>query len=128
MSSPSSIIVKAKKLQRIAKKIGFDWKNASQTLGKVYEELGELKKAIKKDDKRNIVEEYGDLLFSIINLSRHLEIKSEIALKIANNKFERRFKKLQDIIVKRKLIKKPYSIPITTLEKIWDYVKSKEKK
>ena len=88
MSSPPSIIVKAKKLQRIAKKIGFDWKNASQTLGKVYEELGELKKAIKKDDKRNIVEEYGDLLFSIINLSRHLEIKSEIALKIANNKFE----------------------------------------
>ena len=128
MSSPPSIIVKAKKLQRIAKKIGFDWKNASQTLGKVYEELGELKKAIKKDDKRNIVEEYGDLLFSIINLSRHLEIKSEIALKIANNKFERRFKKLQDIIVKRKLIKKPYSIPITTLEKIWYNVKSKEKK
>jgi len=128
VSSPSSIIVKAKKLQRIAKKIGFDWKNASQTLGKVYEELGELKKAIKKDDKRNIVEEYGDLLFSIINLSRHLEINSEIALKIANNKFERRFKKLQDIIVKRKLIKKPYSIPITTLEKIWDNVKSKEKK
>ena len=91
MSSPPSIIVKAKKLQRIAKKIGFDWKNASQTLGKVYEELGELKKAIKKDDKRNIVEEYGDLLFSIINLSRHLKINSEIALKIANNKFERRF-------------------------------------
>ena len=128
MSSPPSIIVKAKKLQRIAKKIGFDWKNASQTLGKVYEELGELKKAIKKDDKRNIVEEYGDLLFSILNLSRHLEIKSEIALKIANNKFERRFKKLQDIIVKRKLIKKPHSIPITTLEKIWNDVKSKEKK
>ena len=127
MPLPPSVIVKAKKLQRIAKKIGFDWKNASQTLEKVYEELGELKKAIKKDDKRNIVEEYGDLLFSIINLSRHLEIKSEIALKIANNKFERRFKKLQDIIVKRKLIKKPYSIPITTLEKILDDVKSKEK-
>ena len=87
MPLPPSVIVKAKKLQRIAKKIGFDWKNASQTLEKVYEELGELKKAIKKDDKRNIVEEYGDLLFSIINLSRHLEIKSEIVVHRSIAKF-----------------------------------------
>ena len=112
MPSPTSIILKAKKLQKTAKQVGFNLENANETLVKVYEEFNELKKAIRKDNKKNIIEEFGDLLFSIVNLSRYLGIKSETALKLANNKFERRFEKLQNIIVRTNSIKRPHSIRI----------------
>ena len=128
MSPPISIISSTKKLQKTAKDIGFDWNNERETLEKVYEELAELKEAIKSGYKKEILEEFGDLLFSIINLSRHLKIRNTTALRVANNKFVRRFKKLQNILIKEGLGKTPSPIAISKLESIWRHVKSKEKK
>ena len=120
--------VEIDEVRKTAKDIGFDWNNERETLEKVYEELAELKEAIKSGYKKEILEEFGDLLFSIINLSRHLKIRNTTALRVANNKFERRFKKLQNILIKEGLGKTPSPIAISKLESIWRHVKSKEKK
>lgn len=84
-------LVRALKLQQKAAKVGFDWSEAAPILDKISEETAELKEAMAAQDKANIAEEYGDLLFAMVNLGRHLEIDAETALISANEKFKRRF-------------------------------------
>ncbi|MBA8838725.1 nucleoside triphosphate pyrophosphohydrolase [Ochrobactrum sp. RH2CCR150] len=84
-------LVRALKLQQKAAKVGFDWSEAAPILDKISEETAELKEAMAAQDKANITEEYGDLLFAMVNLGRHLEIDAETALIAANDKFKRRF-------------------------------------
>ena len=87
----TSLLV-AEKMQKKASKVGFDWEHVEDVLKKVDEETLELKEEILKDNKKNIEEELGDLFFSLVNLSRHLNINPEICLSNANKKFEKRFK------------------------------------
>ncbi len=84
-------LLRALKLQQKAAKVGFDWSEAAPILDKIAEETAELKEAMAAEDKDNIAEEYGDLLFAMVNLGRHLEIDAETALIAANDKFKRRF-------------------------------------
>ncbi|MFD1197194.1 nucleoside triphosphate pyrophosphohydrolase [Brucella gallinifaecis] len=84
-------LLRALKLQQKAAKVGFDWSEAAPILGKISEETAELKEAMASQDKAHIAEEYGDLLFAMVNLGRHLEIDAETALIAANDKFKRRF-------------------------------------
>lgn len=84
-------LLRALKLQQKAAKVGFDWSEAAPILDKIAEETAELKEAMAAQDKANIAEEYGDLLFAMVNLGRHLEIDAETALIAANDKFKRRF-------------------------------------
>jgi nucleoside triphosphate diphosphatase len=84
-------LVRALKLQQKAAKVGFDWSEAAPILDKISEETAELKEAMAAQDKAHIAEEYGDLLFAMVNLGRHLEIDAETALIAANDKFKRRF-------------------------------------
>lgn len=84
-------LVRALKLQQKAAKVGFDWSEAAPILDKISEETAELKEAMAAQDKAHIAEEYGDLLFAMVNLGRHLEIDAETALIAANEKFKRRF-------------------------------------
>lgn len=84
-------LLRALKLQQKAAKVGFDWSEAAPILDKIAEETAELKEAMAAEDKANIAEEYGDLLFAMVNLGRHLEIDAETALIAANDKFKRRF-------------------------------------
>ena len=84
-------LVRALKLQQKAAKVGFDWSEAAPILDKISEETAELKEAMAAQDKAHIEEEYGDLLFAMVNLGRHLEIDAETALIAANEKFKRRF-------------------------------------
>ncbi len=79
------------KLTKKAAKVGFDWENIEQIFEKVSEEIEELKEAIRKNDRENIDEEIGDLLFTVINLARKLDVEPETALKKTNRKFRRRF-------------------------------------
>ena len=76
--------LRAIKLQKEASKVGFDWKNHKEVLDKVEEEIEELKEAI--DKNTNIEDEFGDILFALVNLARFLKIDSEIALAKANFK------------------------------------------
>ncbi|WOC14614.1 Nucleoside triphosphate pyrophosphohydrolase [Pseudochrobactrum sp. MP213Fo] len=90
---PSTLpaLVSALKYQQKAARVGFDWSEAAPILDKVAEEAQELREAMRKQDRANIEEEYGDLLFAMVNLGRHLELEPEMALRAASDKFKRRF-------------------------------------
>ena len=89
VSLPS--LLKSSKMQKIASKVGFDWKNINDVILKLEEEIGELKSAIANQDKENIEEEIGDILFATVNISNHLKISPDNALRQTNNKFYKRF-------------------------------------
>jgi MazG family protein len=83
--------VKALRIQEKAKQVGFEWETTQQVWQKVEEEINELHEAIAKNDKSNIEEEYGDLIFSLINYARFLQIDPENSLEKTNKKFISRF-------------------------------------
>ena len=84
------------KVTKKAAKVGFDWENAGQIFAKIDEEIAELKSAIEQNDKQNIDEEIGDLLFAVVNLARKLGVEPETALKKTNRKFRTRFKFIEN--------------------------------
>ncbi|MEI6730891.1 MAG: nucleoside triphosphate pyrophosphohydrolase [Pseudomonadota bacterium] len=84
-------VQRADKIQRIAAKQGFDWDKVEDAFVKLEEEIDELKKAISEGDANAKLEEVGDVLFSCVNIARKLEIDSEEALRLCNNKFLGRF-------------------------------------
>lgn len=97
---PSSLpsLVKAIRIQEKAKGIGFEWEHAEDVWNKVEEELSEVKMAIKKNDQNEIEEEFGDLLFSLVNYARFIKINPENALSRVNNKFVERFKLMEELM------------------------------
>ena len=97
-SMPS--LVKAFRMQEKAAGIGFDWENADQVWDKVEEEMAEMHLEIKENNKKKMEEEYGDLLFALINYARFKEINPEDALEKANKKFIRRFHFLEEECLK----------------------------
>ena len=84
------------KLQQRAAKAGFDWDHAEPILDKIEEEIGELRHEIAAADSVKARAEYGDLMFALVNLGRHLKIDPENALMAANDKFRRRFRHIED--------------------------------
>ncbi len=92
-------LVRAAKLQRRAARVGFDWPQVGGVLAKVREELAEIEVELHQDGApERLAEEVGDLLFSCVNLARHLQVEPEAALRIANLKFERRFRQLEILL------------------------------
>ena len=114
-------LMRATKIQQKASKVGFDWDNANGALDKVVEETDELKDAINSGDCNLQSEELGDLLFSVVNVSRFLNIDSEKALYDACDKFTDRFKHLEELAEKRGIDIKTASID--ELNSLWDEVK-----
>ena len=123
---PASLppILKAKKIQKKASKKGFDWKESIDVIEKVEEELKELKLEIQQNNKENIQDELGDLLFSIINLSRHLEIDASEAINQANHKFVKRFRLMEEEISKDN--QEIDNLTSDELEEFWVKIKSHE--
>jgi nucleoside triphosphate diphosphatase len=87
-------LLRAEKLQKRAARTGFDWPDETGPLEKIFEEIEEVKSSISDDEK---VEEVGDLLFAVTNWARHLNVDPEAALRIANAKFESRFRTMEEI-------------------------------
>lgn len=87
---------KAQKIQKKASKVGFDWENIDQVIEKLYEEIDELKVEISKKDRKNIEEELGDVLFSVVNIARFLDVDATEALEKTINKFDRRFRYVEE--------------------------------
>jgi ATP diphosphatase len=93
-------LTRAEKLQRRAARVGFDWPAAAPVLDKVREEIGEIEAEIAADaERQRLDEEVGDLLFAVVNLARHLQVDAEGALRRANRKFERRFRRMEELAV-----------------------------
>jgi len=84
-------LTRALKLQEKAARVGFDWSEAAPILDKIEEEIGELREAMAKGDTASIKDEFGDTLFALVNLGRHLKLDSEAALSGTNDKFRSRF-------------------------------------
>jgi len=84
-------LTRALKLQERAARVGFDWSEAEPILDKIEEEIGELREALAKGDTASIKDEFGDTLFALVNLGRHLKVDSEAALSGTNEKFRSRF-------------------------------------
>lgn len=88
-------LVKAMRLQEKTKQVGFEWENKEQVWDKVEEEISELKEAINEKDQQKIEEEFGDVVFSMINFARFLNIDAENSLEITNRKFINRFTQME---------------------------------
>ncbi len=88
-------LLQAQRMQEKAATVGFDWPEVQQVMDKVEEEWQELKAAIQNKNETSIRNEFGDLLFSMVNFGRFLEINAEDALRITNNKFYHRFRYIE---------------------------------
>ena len=89
---------RAQKLGKRAGRVGFDWPDRQGVHAKIQEELGELEQAAGARSRDGIEEEFGDMLFAVVNLARHLDVDPEKALRGANRKFERRFRDMEAAI------------------------------
>ena len=94
-------VVKAYRIQEKVRGIGFDWDNKSQVWDKVLEEIEELKAEIKEGDIKKIESEFGDLLFSLTNYARFIDVNPEDALERTNKRFIKRFEIMEKIIKKK---------------------------
>jgi ATP diphosphatase len=118
-------LTRATKLQKRAARVGFDWPSTDQVIDKIAEESAELIEAHATKTKADTVEEFGDLLFVIANLARHLEIDPEEALRAANTKFIRRFEGVESLL--REKGTTPQMSDLAEMDALWDQVKSREK-
>jgi ATP diphosphatase len=88
-------LMRSEKLQKRAARTGFDWTEPTDIFNKLEEEIGEVREAIDEQDPAHIEEELGDLLFVAVNLARRMNVDPEVALRRANDKFERRFRAME---------------------------------
>jgi len=119
-------LVRAIKLQNKAARVGFDWPSMEPVLDKIREEIGELEDAttLENPSREKIAEEYGDLLFVVANLGRHLQVDAEDALRRANAKFIRRFGQIEGLLKAKG--KTPEQSDLKEMDALWDEVKARE--
>lgn len=117
-------LTRSRKIQKRAANVGFDWPDYTGVTTKVQEELAELSEAIMSDNSAHIEEELGDVFFSLVNLSRHLKKDPEACLRQANQKFEKRFRRLEQKINNEGLDMQ--SMSIEQLEQYWQLAKSED--
>ena len=115
-------LTRAVKLQRRAARCGFDWTNSEEVIEKVREELDELRDAVRIDDRAEMDDELGDLLFSVANLARHIGADPEACARSANRKFERRFRALE----RRIGVVEGEAPGLADLDAIWSEIKARE--
>jgi MazG family protein len=116
-------LVKAMRLQEKARQVGFEWENKDQVWEKVKEEEGELREAIAKGDPKQVEEEFGDLVFSLVNFARFLNIDAEIALEVTNKKFINRFTEMESRALSQG--KHLNEMSLEEMDAIWNQVKQK---
>ena len=95
-----SALITAQKISKKAVKTGFEWPNEESLYECIFSEFKEFKEAVKEKDKNHMEEEFGDILFAIVNLARWNKIDAEQALIVSNTKFEKRFRKMEELATK----------------------------
>ncbi|MGF1509240.1 MAG: nucleoside triphosphate pyrophosphohydrolase [Myxococcota bacterium] len=117
-------LLRSQRLQEKAARAGFDWEHTEDVWPKVEEEMEELRQAEASGDAASVEQEVGDLLFSVVNLSRHLGVDAEDALRKSSRRFERRFREVERRLSKRG--RSPSEASLQELDELWDEVKSEE--
>ena len=118
-------LTRAVKLQNRAARVGFDWPDASAVLDKITEETAELVEARDTGDADKLAEEYGDLMFVMANLARHLKLDPEAALRTANAKFVRRFASIEAALAAEG--RAPSEATLAEMDALWDRAKLAER-
>ena len=114
-------LMRSEKIQKKAGSVGFDWEETEPIYDKISEEMTEVKEAVKNGKSDEIEEEYGDLLFAVVNLGRHLKVTPEIALTKASDKFVNRFKEMEEKAVSDG--KDMAELSAKELDELWEFVK-----
>jgi len=117
-------LVKAMRLQEKAKQTGFEWDNTSQVWEKVKEEVNELEEAVSSGNKKDMEDEFGDVMFSLVNYSRFLDIDAENALERTNKKFQRRFQAMEVLALEQG--RTLNDMTLTEMDTLWNQVKTTE--
>jgi MazG family protein len=115
---------RAQKLQKRAARAGFDWPEVDSVLAKIAEELDEVRAELASGDQLALQGEIGDLLFACVNLARHAGVDPETALRTSNEKFERRFRHIEQAL--RDAGKDIEQCPLEEMDALWDEAKDKE--
>lgn len=118
-------LLRAQKITERASRVGFDWSVIEDVLVKVEEELRELKAALKDNQPEKVREEMGDLLFSLVNLSRFADVNADDALRRANQKFSDRFSYMESKLAIQG--KTPGQVSREEMDRLWDECKAREK-
>src|SRR6266498_288064 len=116
-------VVKATRIQEKAKQVGFEWHNKEDVWKKVEEEIDELKEVVTKEDQKRMEEEFGDVLFSMINYARFLHIDAEAALEKVNKKFIKRFTGMEEAALEES--KNLADMSLDEMDILWNRIKNK---
>lgn len=119
-------LVKASRIQEKVKGVGFDWENSNQVWDKVKEEINEFSEAMCENNKTDMEEEFGDLLFSLINYARFIDINPENALEKTNIKFIKRFQYIE--MQSKNMNLDIQDLSTDEMNKFWNEAKNKEKR
>lgn len=114
-------VVKAMRLQEKARQVGFEWENKDQVWEKVEEEIGELKAALREGSQAKMEDELGDVMFSLINYARFLQVDAENALERTNKKFIHRFTQMEQQAIQEG--KNLHSMSLEEMDTIWNNIK-----
>ena len=114
-------LTRAKKLQKRAARVGFDWPSSREVMAKIQEEMLELEIERKADNRENISEEIGDILFTLVNLTRHFNLDPEDIMRKSNLKFENRFRAMENHAKENNVALDKMSLE--ELEEIWQKIK-----
>lgn len=120
------VLHKAAQIQKKAARVGFDWDDKSDMLKKMDEEIGEFKEAIASGNRAHMMAELGDVLFSIVKVSRAIKCDAEAALMQTINKFDRRFRTVETTLENQG--RKIKDCTLADMEEIWDRLRADEKK
>ena len=118
-------LTRAVKLQKRAARVGFDWPSTDEVVAKIREEAAELVEARDRLTEAEVAEEFGDLLFVMANLARHMQVDPEAALRAANAKFTRRFMRIEDWLAEAG--KTPAQSDLAEMDALWNRAKAEEK-
>jgi XTP/dITP diphosphohydrolase len=114
-------LVKAMRLQEKAKQVGFEWETKEQVWQKVEEEIAELKEAIELQDQNKVEDEFGDVVFSMVNFARFLNVDAENALERTNKKFIDRFTQMEQAALASG--KSLNELTLEQMDAIWNEIK-----
>ncbi|MBL7719574.1 MAG: nucleoside triphosphate pyrophosphohydrolase [Flavipsychrobacter sp.] len=117
-------VIKALRLQEKTKQVGFEWDNTEQVKAKVDEEIGELYEAVASGDAAHMEEEFGDVLFALVNYARFIKVDPEDALERTNKKFIRRFQQMEERAEQRG--QQLHDMNLEEMDALWNEVKAQE--
>jgi len=118
-------VVKAARIQEKAKQVGFEWKHKDDVWVKVEEEMNELQEAVKDNNQKAVEEEFGDVLFSLVNYARFLDVDAENALEQTNKKFIQRFTRME--VIAKEEGKNLYDMSLEEMDAIWNIIKKENR-